>query len=169
MAGLIGLRRDIACAVLGSGPLVVGESHKSTDPGHSYFEATEKIALVAQNRALRLFVVSDKTDKQVPLAHQSGYVDKLRKAGRPIPQLFVEAPEVTDSKHHGVVSYTQLVTAGCVLGRADEEIARAVTTLVTRNVEYNQRRRKEAKDKASILAAARQPAPSLAVETTGKK
>ena len=169
VAGLIGLRRDIACAVMGSGPLVAPDSRKSADPGRTAFDATENISQVAQNRALRPIVVTDKADKTVPVGQQTGYVDRLRKAGRQVPQLFVEAPETTDAKHHGVAVYTELVTAGCVLGRPDEEIARAVGTLVKRNTEYNERRRKEASAKTSILAAARAPVPDPAVATAGKK
>jgi hypothetical protein len=159
VAALIGLRRDIACAVIGSGPLVTPDARTSADPGQAAFDATQNIAQVAQNRSLRPILVTDKADKTVPVGQQTGYVDRLRKAGRQVPQLFVEAPETTDEKHHGVVVYTQLAAAGCVLGRSDEEIARAVGTLVKRNVEYNERRRKEAGAKASILAAARQPVP----------
>jgi hypothetical protein len=169
VAGLIGLRRDIACAVIGSGPLVAPDPRNSTDPGRTSFDATANISQVAQNRSLRPILVTDKADKTVPLGQQTGYVDRLRKAGRPVPQLFVEAAETIDEKHHGVVIYTELVTAGCVLGRPDEEIARAVSTLVKRNAEYNERRHKEASAKASILAAARQPVPDPSVETAGKR
>jgi hypothetical protein len=110
--------------------------------------------------------VTDKTDKRVPAAQQIGLVDRLRKAGRQVPQFFVEA---TDDLHHGVDTYTELVVAGCVLGRPDEEIARAITTLVKRNAEINERKRKEAAAKVTILAAARQLAPSAPVDATGKK
>jgi dienelactone hydrolase len=154
VAGLIGLRRDIACAVLGSGPLTVIENAKSTDPARTYFDATHNISQLAQNRAMRLLVVTDKMDKRVPVAQQTGFVDKLRRAGRQVPQFFVEA---TDDNHHGVLAYTELAIAGCVLGRPDEEIARAVSTIVKRNAEYNERRRKEVNAKASIVAAARAP------------
>jgi hypothetical protein len=95
-------------------------------------------------------------DKKVPVAQQTGFVDRLRRAGRQVPQLFVEA---VDDNRHGVLIYTELVTGGCVLNRPDEEIARAVSTIVKRNAEYNERRRKEANAKASIVAAARQAAP----------
>jgi hypothetical protein len=168
IAGLIPIRHDIACAVIGSGQLILPETRDSKDPTRSYIDLTQNISAVAQNRALRPILVSDKADKQVPIGQQSAYVDKLRKAGRSVPQLFVEAPEVTDLRHHDVVAYTELVTAGCVLGRSDEEIDRAVGTLIKRNVEYNQRRRQEARDKASILAAARQPTDRPA-ETAGKE
>jgi hypothetical protein len=155
--GLIRLRRDIACAVLGPPDLRIIESAKSTDPGRTYFDATHDISQLAQNRSMRLFLVTDKMDKRVPVALQIGFVDKLRRAGRQVPQFFVEA---IDDNHHGVLVYTELAVAGCVLGRPDEEIARALSTMVKRNAEYNERRRKEVNAKASIVAAARQPMPN---------
>lgn len=154
--GLIGLRRDIACAVLGSGRLVLTESIKSTDAGRTYFDPTQNISQLAQNRSMRLFLVTDKMDKRVPVAQQTGFIDRLRRAGRQVPQFFVEA---IDDNHHGVLVYTELVIAGCVLGRPDDEIARAVSTIVKRNAEYNERRQKEVNAKAGIVAAARQPVP----------
>jgi hypothetical protein len=57
------------------------------------------------------------------------------------------------------LTYDQLIMGGCILGKSDEEIARAVSTMVKRNAEYNERRQKEIKAKASIVAAARQPTP----------
>lgn len=154
--GLIGLRRDISCLVLGSGPLVLAEGAKSTDAGRSYFDATQNISQLAQNRSIRTFLVTDKMDKKVPVAQQTGFVDRLRRVGRQVPQFFVEA---IDDNHHNVLIYTELVIAGCVLDRPAGEIARAVGTIVKRNAEYNERRRKEIGAKASIVAAARQAVP----------
>lgn len=165
VGGLIGLRRDIACAVIGSGPLAPPSGGvKSADPGRTFFDPNQNISKVVQDRALRPILLTDKADTTVPVAQQTGYADRLRKAGRPIPQLFVQA---TDEHHHGVVSYAQLAAGGCVLGRSDEEITRAVSVMVKRNSEYNQRRQNEDKDKAAIQAAARQPAEGLAA--AGKK
>jgi hypothetical protein len=82
---------------------------------------TQSIPLIAQNRSLRLLLVTDPADKKVPIAQQTGFVDKMRQAGCQIPQFFVEA---TDEDHHGVVIYSQLVAAGCVLGKTDGQIAR---------------------------------------------
>jgi hypothetical protein len=55
------------------------------------------------------------------------------------------------------VIYAELVAAGCVLGKTDQEIARAVSTIVKRNVEYNTRRQMEATSKPGVAAAAHQP------------
>jgi hypothetical protein len=165
-AALIGVRHDIACTVLGSGRFDAPEAPRSKDPGRSFFDTTEHISQLVQNRSVRLYLVSDKADKRVPVAHQSGFVDKLRRAGRPVPQFFVDA---VDDLHHGVFSYSELVAAGCVLDRPENEIASALATLDKRSVEYNERRRKEAGAKASILAAARQSAPDASVTAAGKK
>jgi dienelactone hydrolase len=165
-AALVGARRDIACAVLGSGRYDAPEAPKSKDPAHTFFDTTDHISQLAQNPSVRLYLVTDKSDKRVPAAQQSGFVDKLRRAGRQVPQFFVEA---TDDLRHGVLAYTELVTAGCVLDRPENEIARALATLGKRNAEINDRRRKEAGAKASIVAAARQPPPDSSVATAGKK
>jgi hypothetical protein len=154
--GLTGLRRDIFCVVLGSGQYLSPQGANATDPGRSYFDATKSIPQLAQNHSMRPFLVTDKMDKKVPVAQQTGFIDKVRRAGRQVPQFFVEA---IDDNHHGVLVYTDLVMAGCVLGRSDEEIARAVSTIVKRNAEYNKRRRKEIDAKASIVAAERQAVP----------
>jgi hypothetical protein len=153
VAGLIEMRHDIACAVSGSGPLATPGSPRTTDPGRTFFDVTRNIPLLAQNRSLRLLLVTDPADKRVPIALQSGFVDKMRQAGRQVPQFLVEA---TDEDHHGVVIYSELVVAGCVLGKTDGEIARAVSTIVKRNAEYNERRQKEAMAKPGIAAATRQ-------------
>jgi hypothetical protein len=154
VGGIIGLRRDIACAVSGSGPLVTPGGPKSTDPGRTFFDVSQNIPALAQNRSLRLLLVTDPADKRVPIAQQTAFADKMRQAGRQVPQFLVEA---TDEDHHGVVIYSELVVAGCVLGRTDGEIARAVSTIVKRSVEYNERRQREANSKPGIAAAVQQP------------
>jgi hypothetical protein len=115
---------------------------------------TQNIPQLAQNRALRVLLVTDPADKRVPIAVQAAFADKMRQAGRQVPEFMVEA---TDEEHHGVVAYSELVAAGCVLGKSDQEIARAVNTIVRRSAEYNERRQKEATAKPGIAAAVRQP------------
>ena len=53
LAGLIGLRRDIGCAVMGSPPLVTPDARKSSDQGRTAFEPS--VSQLVQNRAVRLF------------------------------------------------------------------------------------------------------------------
>ena len=154
VGGLVGLRHDVACAVSGSGPLATPGSSKITDPGRTFFDVTRNIPQLAQNHSLRLLLVTDPADKRVPIAQQSGFIDKMRQAGRQVPQFLVEA---TDEDHHGVVIYSELVVAGCVLGKSDAEIARAVSTIVKRSVEFNERRLREAVSKPGMTAATHQP------------
>ena len=103
--GLTGLRRDISCAVLGSGQYLSPQAANAADPARSYLDTAKSIPELAQNHSMRPFLVTDRMDKKAPVAQQSGYIDKVRRAGRQIPQLFVEA---TDDNHHGVLVYTRI-------------------------------------------------------------
>jgi dienelactone hydrolase len=155
---LSGMRRDVGCAVSGSGQLTTQmASGKFGDPGTTYFDLMDSVPLLAQNRAVRLMMITDPADQQVPAAEQTPMVDKMRQAGRLVPQFFVES---TDAKHHGVLEYTRLAMAGCVLGKPDADIARAVGTITRRNAEINQRKRDEAKTKTATSAMAREPGRS---------
>ena len=151
LGGLIGLRQDIGCAVAGSGQFLT--SNMNGDPSRTYFDSSKYIPDVLRRPSLRLLVVTDPADKQVPAKMQNAYVEKYRKAGRPIPQFNVEA---TDPKHHGVVQYARLAMAGCVLGKPDTEIDRAIQTLVKRSREFNAQKEREAQAKTSLSAAPQQ-------------
>jgi len=158
LGGLMELRRDIACAVAGSGPLddaAVGG--KSGDPAHTYFDVSRNIAPVLQNRALRVMLITDPADKFVPLAQQAGFVEKMRQAGRPVPEFMVQA---VDNGHHGVVEYSRLVVAGCVLGKTDADIASAVSTLIKRSAEFKARREREISATKPSLTASRGQQPA---------
>jgi hypothetical protein len=129
------------------------------EPLHSAVEhrpllATRKAGLEDRLRiSFPQFSATDPADKTVPLAQQTGFVDKMRQMGRLVPEFMVEA---TDKDHHVVVVYAQLIIAGCVLGKTDAEIASAVSTIIKRSAEYNARRQKEASIQSNIAAAARQ-------------
>jgi hypothetical protein len=152
LAGLIGLRNDIVCAVAGSGQFL--EINMRGDPARTYFNAAKFISDALQRRSLRLLVVTDPADKKVPAKMQTAYVQQFRNAGHPIPQFFVEG---TDDKHHGVVQYTRLAVSGCVLGKSDMQIGRAIQTLVTRSVERNAQKQRETQAKARINLASQRP------------
>jgi len=92
VSGLAELRHDIGCLVIGSGRIISPELPKSKDPARSPFDPTLSISQLVQNRALRPFVVTDKSDKRVPVAQQVGLVDRLRKAGRQVPQFSLGKP-----------------------------------------------------------------------------
>jgi len=140
VAGLAGIRRDVACAVSGSGRLGKSYNAGSNDVARTWVRPSDFIPSIARNRALRFFMVTDAADQKVPAKEQTPFAENMRRAGRDIPQYFVTA---TDDDHHGAVRYAELVAAGCVLGKSDADIATAVTTMVKQNAAYNEQRRKE--------------------------
>ena len=112
--GLAEMRRDIGCLISGSGQITTREYTAQTkDPGKTFFDITGNIRFLAQNRALRMMVISDPNDQQVPTAsQQTPMVQALRQAGYTVPHLLVEA---TDPKHHGVLDYGAVAMGGCCL------------------------------------------------------
>lgn len=160
--GLAQMRRDVACLISGSGQIVTRGPARPGDPARTYFDITGKVQWLAQNRALRMMVISDPYDQQVPTAaQQTPMVQTLRQAGHVVPHLLVEA---TDPKRHAVLDYGAIAMGGCVLGRHDDEIARAIGTLIRRNAETNRRLQDEARAKSPPQTAsdtiARQPGRS---------
>jgi hypothetical protein len=140
VTGLAGTRHDIACAVSGSGRLGIRSGGSSKEPARTLVDPLGFVTSIAHNRAVHFFMITDSADRSVPAGQQTPFAEKLRRAGRSIPQYFVTA---TDDFHHGVVSYTELVTAGCALGKSDAQIATAVGVLVKRNAAYDEQRGKE--------------------------
>jgi hypothetical protein len=139
VTGRAGTRHDIACAVSGSGRLVMSGG-SSKEPAGTLVHPLRSVTSIAYNRAVHFFMITDSADRRVPAGQQTPFAEKLRRASRSIPQYFVTA---TDDFHHGVVSYSELVTAGWAPGKSDAEIATAVGALVNRNAAYDQQRRKE--------------------------
>jgi hypothetical protein len=171
VTALAATRRDISCAVSGSGPLGRSYDIASKDPARTLVNPLEFVPSIVQNRSVRFFMVTDSTDRSVPAKQQTPFAEKLHRAGRDISQYFVAA---TDDYHHGVVGYTQLVTGGCVLGKSDADIATAVGTMVKRNAAFNAQRRKEialfTKNGAASPPPSAEPrAPPSGARTGGKR
>src|SRR5262245_51330768 len=76
VGGVVELRHDVACAVSGSGRLDAPVVGNVTDPARSYFDVSQNIGQLLQNRAVRILLVTDPADKFVPVAQQTGFVDK---------------------------------------------------------------------------------------------
>ena len=172
VTALAGIRRDIACAVSGSGRLGRSRDIRSEDPARTLVNPLEFISSIAQNRSLRFVMVTDPADLTVPVKEQTLFAEEMHRAGRDIPQYFVTA---TDDNHHGVTRYTELVTGGCVLGKSDADIATAVGTMIKRNAAFDAQRRKEialfTKNGAVSPASSAEPptAPSGSRARTGGK
>jgi pimeloyl-ACP methyl ester carboxylesterase len=150
--GLAEMRPDVGCLISGSGQIATRMvSSRSGDPAKTYFDVSGRLQSLAQNHALRMMVISDLHDQQVPTAaEQTPMVQSLRQAGYVVPHLLVEA---TDPKHHGVADYGAIAMGGCVLGRPDAEIAQALGTLVRRNADTNRRLQDEALAKSTPQTA----------------
>jgi hypothetical protein len=140
VGGLVGLRNDIVCAVSGSGPLFEPISNERGLPDRSYFDAADAISVAVNNPLLRLFVITDPSDRKVPVSHQTPYVQMMLSEGRQVRQFFVQAP---DESHHDTLEYARVAAAGCVLERSNAEIERAIQTITLRNSDLNERRRRE--------------------------
>jgi hypothetical protein len=132
VAGLLALRQDIGCAVIGSGPLApVRRPSPQDEPWLEHFNPITEVSAIARNRTSRIMVVTDPADKKVSARAQTAFVRMVEQAGRPIEQYIVQA---TDENRHGVVAYSRLALSGCLRGASTEEVAREVDRLVQHRV-----------------------------------
>lgn len=168
VTGLAGTRHDIGCAVSGSGRLGISGGGSAKEPARTHVDPVGFVPSIAHNRFVHFFMITDSADRTVPARQQTPFAEKMRQAGRSIPQYFVTA---IDDFHHGVVSYTELVTAGCALGKSDPEIATAVGAMVKRNAAYDEQRRKETAlfGKNGTARQSAEPPAGSPVRTGGKR
>jgi len=150
--GLAEMRRDIGCLISTSGGLGLVNPGRSDDPARTYFDIDDGLRFLARNRDLRIIVISDPDDKQVPVdTKQAPLVDLLRNEGHKVLHLAVET---TDPRHHGALhSYGTVAMGGCVRGKTDDEIMVAIDKVVDKKAEFNRRREDEARGKAASETA----------------
>ena len=150
VAGMLSLRNDIGCAVIGSGPL--SPSRRTghwDDPALEHFNPSNNTAAILRNRAARIMVVTDLADKKVSAEKQTNFVKALQQSGRPVEHYIVQA---IDDNRHGVVAYSRLALAGCLKNINQEEIAKEVDKLVQIRVaakSKNEKRNDANKDNAA--------------------
>jgi hypothetical protein len=137
VGGLLALRRDIGCAVIGSGPLAARRSIRSagTDPLLLPFNPTDRIAAIIRNRPGRILVITDPFDRVVRAENQSVFAHELVRAGGRAEQYYVEAK---DRKHHVVTPYAGFALVSCIQGRSEQEIARGLDELTRQRVPLSQ-------------------------------
>ena len=124
-------RRDVVCAVLGSGGLLVTEDilHFRATSGEAptapalikrtYFDPGDRIAGIARYSGRRIFIVGDPRDSVVPFQHQRMFAERLKAFGHAVVIVEIAAHGVN---RHGV-SHVTLPTAGrCALGADDAGI-----------------------------------------------
>jgi hypothetical protein len=130
--GLTARRKDIGCAVPGSGRLAyLKDVKRQNDPGKQYFDVSKSIPAIISNGA-QIMLVTDPADEKVEVEHQVAFVRAFRKAGGQIEQFFTQA---TDENHHGVSVYARYVAAGCIAGTSVQEITVGLAELVRKRVE----------------------------------
>jgi hypothetical protein len=130
VAGLLSMRQDLGCTVIGSGPLSPDKRARlSSDPLMERFNPSDMRAAIILNRSARIMVVTDPADKKVDAHMQTSFVRVLQSGGRPAEQYIVQA---IDDNRHGVVSYSRVVLSGCLRNANSSEIAQDVNQLVQR-------------------------------------
>lgn len=125
VASLLGDRSDIVCAVAGgavSAPKLRtrlrGWTIDSTGYGDSW-EPLEHLDRARMHPALRVYVVGDPADSNVPWAAQTVLADRFQALGVPTEVLQAEG---TGPERHGVAGSAVLVGAMCLKNQTNEEI-----------------------------------------------
>lgn len=136
VAGLLGLRRDISCAVPADGGLD-NRTTKGGDPALNVFSPSDEVPAIARNRTARILVVTDPQDAVVRIENQRPFVDKLRKAGGEVSVFYVDAGGDEHSDHHFTTPHADLVMRDCIRGASYDEIAADVADLVARRLKGN--------------------------------
>jgi hypothetical protein len=132
VGGMLALRSDIGCAVIGAGKLHgTGPRRPASDASNDYFNVSDSISTIAQKRTTRIMLVTDPEDKKVPEPAQTGFVHGLRNAGGQVEQFIVQA---TDENRHGVSGYSRVAAAGCLRGDNTETIAQSLQRLVEKRL-----------------------------------
>ena len=127
--GLLALRRDIGCAVPGSGrlALIVEPKHVGA-PALKRFDPVKMIPEILRNSSeARIIVLTDPKDKVVPLRNQSEFVKRFREAGGEIERFYVNS---TSEKHHGLTAYSAFVMGQCVHDASHQDIKRKLERFV---------------------------------------
>mgnify|MGYP000945125677 CR=1 FL=1 len=119
IGGLLGLRSDIGCAVIGAGLLSYPRPRRSTNPAADYFNAIDAVNTIAQLRNTRILLVTDPGDRKVPERLQTEFALRLKNAGGQVEQFLVQA---TDNDRHAVLPYARTVMTHCLRNASTEQI-----------------------------------------------
>ena len=136
VGGLLGLRADVGCAVIGAGRLVNPRNMWPKGPTGQVieqFNASAAAAIIAQRRATRIMLITDPADQRVPEKFQTPFVQLIRQAGGQADQFIVQA---TDDNRHGVTPYSHMAAASCIRGESTPDIAQALKAFVEKRLDY---------------------------------
>ena len=130
IGGLLALRRDIGCAVPGSGRLaILKRQDPSLTPLMRRFDPIADIPTIVRISNARILVVTDPDDSKVKRKHQTSFVRKLREAGGRVELFYVDTGT---SGNHGATRYATAAIGGCVRGESHAEIAKRVAEVVVK-------------------------------------
>ena len=132
--GLLAMRADVGCAVLGAGRLVNPRNLWPKGPTGQIieqFNAADSAAVIAQRRATRILLITDAADQRVPEKFQTPFAQMVRQAGGQADQFLVQA---TDENRHGVTPYSHMTMAACISGESSPEIAQKLTQFVAKRL-----------------------------------
>ncbi len=128
-------RRDVTCAVFGSGALLLAEtvSHLRDASGASpigldmlrrlYFDPSERISGIAQQPGRRIFVLGDPIDTRTPFDLQRRFAGRLTAFGHHAVTVEVTA---RGNGMHNVAHLTLPVAAKCARGIGDADIIQSL-------------------------------------------
>jgi hypothetical protein len=131
VGGLLGLRSDLGCAVIGAGVLSYPRPRRSSDPAADFFDAADHVGSIAGKRTTRILLVTDPADRKVPERVQTEFARRLRLAGGQVEQFLVQA---TDEDRHGVLSYARTAMTNCLRGASNEDIGTKLAQQVERTL-----------------------------------
>lgn len=137
-ASLLSLgRRDVACAVLGSGAFEMVEL-RHADLTRSGFRVTKEeldkvtfdpsshVDAIPPDARRRIFILGGEADARTPFDQQARYAESLEKHGHHVKVMTVDA----QGKHeHGATLFTIPTAGGCLKGAADDALVAANATL----------------------------------------
>lgn len=117
-------RRDIPCAVLGSGAYDVPRVSTNIfgDPGKRFMVPMREAEKISADPKRRLFLVGDPKDMVTAYDEQRAFAAKLTTLGH--HAVLVET-EARGDKHHGVSTQALLAASLCAQGKPDAEIIAA--------------------------------------------
>jgi hypothetical protein len=154
IGGLLGMRSDLGCVVIGAGLMSYPRVNRSADPGRDFFNAIDRVDEIARKRGTRILLVTDPADRKVPEPGQTDFAKRLRDAGGWVDQFLVQA---TDEDRHGVLPYARTAAIGCLRGSPTEEIsarlAREVRTALAARAASAAQRQGDARDSAAQAQA----------------
>ena len=158
VGGLIALRHDVGCAVLGAGRLSnAPDRPPPQNPSPQAFNVVDAIPVMLQRRSTRILVITDPEDKKVPERTQTDFVRKFQQAGGHVEQYLVEA---TDDDRHGITPYARAAAADCMRNASPKELAEKLQQMVQKRLAA-----KAARANAAPGAVPNQVTPQVAPPT----